>query len=67
MINLPHEAELMKKAICKAVTWRCVGTAEVLGITYLTTGHLETAMHTAGWAAATSLVLYIVHEFAWGH
>jgi uncharacterized membrane protein len=58
----------MRKTIAKAVTWRLIGTAEIFAISFWTTGHIGTAGHTAGIAAITSVLLYVVHELAWdGH
>lgn len=55
----------MRKTIAKAVTWRLIGTAEIFAISFWTTGHIATAGHTAGIAAITSIVMYVVHELAW--
>jgi len=55
----------MHKAIAKALTWRLIGTAEIFAISFWTTGHIGTAGHTAGIAAVTSVVMYVVHELAW--
>jgi uncharacterized membrane protein len=55
----------MRKTIAKAVTWRLIGTAEIFAISFWTTGHIATAGHTAGIAAVTSLVMYVVHESVW--
>jgi len=55
----------MRKAIAKALTWRLIGTAEIFAISFWTTGHMTTAGHTAGIAAVTSVVMYVVHELVW--
>jgi len=55
----------MRKAIAKALTWRVIGTAEIFAISFWTTGHIATAGHTAGLAAITSVVMYVVHELVW--
>ena len=55
----------MRRAITKAVTWRLIGTAEIFAISFWTTGHIATAGHTAGLAAITSVVMYVIHELAW--
>jgi uncharacterized membrane protein len=55
----------MRKMIAKAVTWRLIGTAEIFAISFWTTGHIATAGHTAGIAAISSVVMYVVHELAW--
>ena len=57
----------MTKAVCKALTFRIVATAEVFVILWLTTGTLELAGHIAGFAAVTSTVLYVIHEKLWHH
>ena len=57
----------MTKAVCKALTWRIVGTAEVFVISWFTTGTLELAGHTAGFAAVTSTVLNVIHKKLWHH
>jgi uncharacterized membrane protein len=59
------ESISLRKAIAKAVTWRLIGTAEIFAIAFWTTGHIATASHTAGLAAITSIVMYVVHELAW--
>ena len=55
----------MRRTIAKAVTWRLIGTAEIFGISFWTTGHLETAGHTAGIVAISSVLMYVAHELAW--
>ena len=55
----------MRKAIAKALTWRVIGTAEIFAISFWTTGHIATAGNTAGIAAVTSVVMYVVHELVW--
>jgi uncharacterized membrane protein len=55
----------MRKTIAKAVTWRLIGTAEIFAISFWTTGHIATAGHTAGIAAISSVLMYVVHELAW--
>ena len=55
----------MRKAIAKALTWRVIGTLEIFAIAFWTTGQIATAGHTAGLAAITSVVMYVVHELAW--
>jgi uncharacterized membrane protein len=55
----------MRKAIAKALTWRLIGTAEIFAICFWTTGHITTAGHTAGIAAITSVIMYVVHELVW--
>lgn len=55
----------MRKTIAKAVTWRVIGTAEIFLISFWTTGHIATAGHTAGIAAISSIIMYVVHELAW--
>jgi uncharacterized membrane protein len=55
----------MRKTIAKAVTWRLIGTSEIFAISFWTTGHIETAGHTAVIAALASFLSYIVHELVW--
>ena len=55
----------MRKTIAKAVTWRLIGTAEIFAISFWTTGHIATAGHTAGIAAISSVLMYVIHELAW--
>src|SRR5581483_1415702 len=61
-----RRASHMRKTLAKAVTWRLIGTAEIFAISFWTTGHIATAGHTAGIAAVTSILMYVVHELAWG-
>lgn len=55
----------MRKALIKAITWRVIGTSELLAVAYLSTGDLSCASHIAGLGAATSVALYVVHEHLW--
>ncbi len=55
----------MRKTIAKAITWRLIGTAEIFAISFWTTGHVATAGHTAGIAAISSILMYVVHELVW--
>jgi uncharacterized membrane protein len=62
-----EESIPMRKTIAKAVTWRLIGTAEIFAISFWTTGHIVTAGHTAGIMAISSVIMYVVHELAWGY
>ena len=53
------------KTLIKTLTWRTVGTADIMFWTWMATGKLTTA---AGFAAAHFLykaALYFCHELAW--
>lgn len=57
----------MLKRIVKALTWRVIGTAEVFAISFLTTGHVESAGSIAGFTAITSTALFVFHEKLWNN
>jgi uncharacterized membrane protein len=55
----------MVKSLAKSVTWRCVATAELFVVSFITTGELHSVGSIAGIAAITSTALYFVHERVW--
>jgi uncharacterized membrane protein len=54
----------MVKSLAESVTWRCVATAELFVVSFITTLELHSAGSIAGIAAITSTA-HFVHERVW--
>lgn len=55
----------MRRAILKALTWRCVATSITAGLTYYVTGSIDTAIHVGAIDTVIKLGAYVAHEKAW--
>lgn len=53
------------RSLCKAVTWRLVGTADTFLISWLLTGQIVLATGIAFTEIMTKSALYWVHERLW--
>ncbi len=53
------------KSILKAVTWRMVGTADTIIISYLLTGKAIIAFSIGSIEVFTKMFLYFIHERLW--
>jgi uncharacterized membrane protein len=54
------------RSIAKAVSWRILGTLDTFVITLLVTGSVKWAGSIAGVESVSKVVLYYLHERAWG-
>src|SRR4051794_36033936 len=54
------------RSAAKAVSWRLLGSADTLALSYVLTGNLTVAGSIAGVESITKSVLYYLHERAWG-
>lgn len=53
------------RSIAKTVSWRIVGTLDTIGISWLLTGEVETALAIGSVELVTKMILYFGHERLW--
>lgn len=53
------------RSIVKAVSWRIVGTIDTIGISWLLTGEMDTALAIGSLELITKMLLYFGHERIW--
>lgn len=53
------------RSIAKTVSWRIVGTLDTIGISWLLTGDVETALAIGSVELVTKMILYFGHERLW--
>ncbi len=53
------------RSIAKTVSWRIVGTADTIAISWLLTGEVETALAIGSIELVTKMLLYFGHERIW--
>ncbi|TBW30317.1 DUF2061 domain-containing protein [Gramella sp. KN1008] len=53
------------RSIAKTVSWRIVGTLDTIGISWLLTGQIETALAIGSVELVTKMILYFAHERVW--
>lgn len=53
------------RSIAKAVSWRIVGTLDTIGISWLLTGEINTALAIGTIELGTKMILYFGHERLW--
>ncbi|MEO8146205.1 MAG: DUF2061 domain-containing protein [Bacteroidia bacterium] len=53
------------RSVIKGVTWRVIGTADTLMLSYLLTGSIGDASKIAGTEMFTKIALYYLHERVW--
>ena len=51
--------------LCKAVTWRAVGTIDTICLGWLVSGDPRVGMTIGSLELVTKMVLYYLHERAW--
>src|ERR1700710_752271 len=54
------------RSAAKAVSWRILGSADTLALSYVLTGSMSIAGSIAGVETLTKSILYYLHERAWG-
>jgi uncharacterized membrane protein len=55
------------RSVAKALSWRFIGTADTLLVSYFITGAIGLATSIAFVDFLTKLVLYFFHERIWNH
>jgi len=55
------------RSVVKALSWRCIGTADTLLVSYVVTGKIGLATSIALVDFLTKLLLYFFHERIWNH
>lgn len=58
-------SEKPMRSIVKAISWRIVGTMDTIGISWLLTGEVETALAIGSMELVTKMLLYFGHERIW--
>lgn len=53
------------RSLLKGFTWRIVATGTTMGITYMVTGKLDTAVKVGAIEFAAKIFIYYLHERAW--
>ena len=56
---------LINRHIAKTISWRIVGTADTMLLSWLITGSFEAGLQIGVADVTTKLVLYYLHERAW--
>lgn len=51
--------------IAKTISWRILGTADTIFLSYIITGDLSLATAIGGFEVFTKMILYFVHERIW--
>ena len=57
--------KISKRHLAKTVSWRIVGTADTMLLSWLITGSIEAGMQIGLADVTTKMILYYVHERAW--
>lgn len=63
--NLKLVRDRPLKSVLKAITWRLVGTADTILISYLLTGKAIIAFSIGSIEVFTKMFLYFIHERLW--
>ena len=53
------------RSVAKTVSWRIVGTLDTIGISWILTGQIETALAIGSVELVTKMILYFGHERLW--
>ena len=56
---------LINRHIAKTISWRIVGTADTMLLSWLITGSFEAGLQIGVADVSTKLLLYYIHERAW--
>jgi uncharacterized membrane protein len=56
-----------KRHIAKTITWRLVGTADTILISYILTGNFAVGLKIGATELVTKMILYFIHERVWFH
>jgi uncharacterized membrane protein len=55
------------RTLVKAVSWQALGLVSMIGLAYLQTGAIRSALVFASSATALGFVCYVLHERLWSH
>jgi len=53
------------RSVIKGVTWRIIGTADTIFLSWLITGDVSKALKIGGFEVFTKTILYFIHERVW--
>jgi len=57
--------EMHHRSLVKAITWRMIGTMDTIMLSWIITGHFNSALKIGGIELITKTILYFLHERAW--
>ncbi|GIV32697.1 MAG: hypothetical protein KatS3mg031_0232 [Chitinophagales bacterium] len=57
--------ETKTRSLVKGISWRVVGTADTIMLSWLITGSVEKALHIGGLEVVTKTILFFLHERVW--
>lgn len=63
MSELSHHSR--KFSLLKGISWRIVGTLDTILLSFIFTGHLNTAVQIGGIELFTKIIIYYIHERIW--
>jgi uncharacterized membrane protein len=58
-------AEIRRRSLVKAISWRALGTLDTMVISWIITGKLVIAVSIGSVEVVTKCILYYFHERAW--
>lgn len=61
----PAGSDRPVRSVVKAISWRVIGTLDTIGISWILTGEVETALAIGAVELVTKMALYIGHERIW--
>jgi uncharacterized membrane protein len=64
-VILFHGAETHSRSVCKAVSWRTLGTLDTFAISWFMTSRVGIAGSIAGIEIITKVAWYYLHERLW--
>lgn len=53
------------RSVVKTISWRIIGTMDTIGISWLLTGEVKTALAIGSVEMVTKMILYFGHERLW--
>lgn len=53
------------RSVLKGITWRIIGTADTIFLSWLFTGNISSALKIGGFELFTKITLFYLHERAW--
>lgn len=61
-----HKVDSRKVSLLKGISWRILGTLDTILLSWLFTGDISKALKIGGIELVTKVLLYYLHERAWG-
>ncbi len=64
-LNEAQASDKPIRSVVKAISWRIIGTLDTIGISWLLTGEIQTALAIGSVELITKMALYVGHERIW--